>query len=139
MASVRHPFPPLLSQDSADIERWLLALNDVFAPAEVELIRKATEFAAPLYHGEADVTGAPLLEHALGSASILIGLHMDYETVAATALHAVPNHLADWREVLTARFGANVTRLVGGISDMERLRHFSEMREAAIADKQEAA
>jgi GTP pyrophosphokinase len=129
----------LLSQDSADIERWMLALNEVFAPAEVELIRKACEFAAPLYHDEVDVTGASLLQHALGSASILIGLHMDHETIAATALHAVPNHLQDWREVLTTRFGANVTRLVGGISDMERLRHFSEVSEAAIADKQEAA
>jgi GTP pyrophosphokinase len=129
----------LLSQDSADIERWMLALNEVLAPAEVELIRKACEFAAPLYHDEVDVTGASLLQHALGSASILIGLHMDHETIAATALHAVPNHLQDWREVLTARFGANVTRLVGGISDMERLRHFSEVSEAAIADKQEAA
>ncbi len=138
MASVQHPFPPLLSQDNADIERWLLALNDVYAPEEVALIRKACEFAAPLYHDEVDVTGASLLQHALGSASILIGLHMDHETVAATALHAVPNHLQDWREVLMARFGANVTRLVAGISDMERLRHFSELREA-IADKQEAA
>lgn len=139
MASIQHPFPPLLSQDSADIERWLLALNDVYAPDEVALIRKACEFAAPLYHDEVDVTGASLLQHALGSASILIGLHMDHETIAATTLHAVPNHLQDWREVLTARFGANVTRLVAGISDMERLRHFSEVRSAAIADKQEAA
>jgi (p)ppGpp synthase/HD superfamily hydrolase len=115
------------------------AFIDVFAPAEVALIRKACEFAAPLYHDEVDVTGASLLQHALGSASILIGLHMDHETIAAAALHAVPNHLEDWRVVLTARFGANVTRLVGGISDMERLRHFSEVRNAAIADKQEAA
>jgi GTP pyrophosphokinase len=129
----------LLSQDSVDIERWLLALNDVFAPTEVELIRKACEFVAPLYHDEVDVTGASLLQHALGSASILIGLHMDHETIAATALHAVPKQLPNWREVLTASFGANVTRLVAGISDMERLRHFSEIREAVIADKQEAA
>ncbi len=139
MASIQHPFPPLLSQDSADIERWLLVLNDVFVPVEVELIRAACQFAAPLYHDEVDVTGASLLQHAFGSAGILIGLHMDHEAVAATILHAVPGYLKDWQEVLPARCGANVTRLVGGISDMERLRHFSEVREAAIADKQEAA
>ncbi len=139
MVSIQHQFPPLASQDSADILSWLAALSEVFAPAEIALIRAACEFAAPLYHGQTDVTGTPLLEHALGSASILIGLHMDHETIAATVLHAVPAHLADWREVLTTRFGTNVTRLVGGISDMERLRHFSETREAAIEDKQEAA
>ncbi len=139
MVSVQHHFPPLASQDSADIQRWLAALSDAFAPAEIEVIRKACEFAAPLYHGQNDVTGKPLLQHAIGSASILIGLHMDHETIAATALHAVPNHLADWREVLTERFGRNVTRLVEGISDMERLRQFSEVGEAAFADKNEAA
>jgi len=139
VVSVQHHFPPLASQDSADIQRWLAALSDAFAPAEIEVIRKACEFAAPLYHGQNDVTGKPLLQHAIGSASILIGLHMDHETIAATALHAVPNHLADWREVLTERFGRNVTRLVEGISDMERLRQFSEVGEAAFADKNEAA
>ncbi len=139
MVSVQHHFPPLAGQDSADIQRWLAALSDAFAPAEIELIRNACEFAAPLYHGQADITGKPLLQYALGSASILIGLHMDHETIAATALHAVPNHLADWREVLTERFGRNVTRLVEGISDMERLRQFSEIREASIQDKNEAA
>ena len=139
MVSVQHHFPPLASQDSTDIQRWLAALSDAFAPAEIALIRQACEFAAPLYHGQTDVTGTPLLQHALGSASILIGLHMDHETIAATALHAVPNHLDDWKELLIARFGRNVTRLVEGISDMERLRQFSEVGEAAFADKNEAA
>ncbi len=139
MVSVQHHFPPLASQDSADIQLWLEALTDVFEAGEISLIRQACEFAAPLYHGQTDVTGKPLLQHALGSASILIGLNMDHETIAATALHAVPDHLADWREVLTARFGRSVTRLVEGISDMERLRQFSEVRETAFADKNETS
>ena len=139
MVSVQQQFPPLAGQDSADIQRCLAALSGVFAPAELSLIRDACEFAAPLYSGKDDVTGTPLLQHALGSASILINLHMDHETIAATVLHAVPELLADSREVLTARFGVNVARLVGGISDMERLRHFSEIRSAPSEDKEEAA
>ena len=98
MVSIQHQFPPLEGQDSADIQRWLAALSGVFAPAEIELIRKACEFAAPLYHGKTMATGMPLLQHALGSASILIGLHMDHETIAATALHAVPELLEGWSE-----------------------------------------
>ncbi len=85
------------------------------------------------------VTGTPLLQHALGSASILIGLHMDHETIAATALHAVPNYLDDWSEVLTERFGRNVTTLVDGISRMEQIRQFSEVRSPAAKDKDESA
>src|SRR5512135_842545 len=128
MVSIQHQFPPLAGEDSADIQQWLAALADVFAPAEIEVIRQACEFAAPLYHGKSEVTGTPLLQHALGSAAILIGLHMDHETIAATALHAVPSYVEGWKEELTARFGRNVTTLVEGISRMEQIRQFSEVR-----------
>ncbi len=139
MVSVQHNFPPLAGQDSADIQNWLAALSDVFTPAEIAVIRSACEFAAPLYHGKNEITGTPLLQHALGSAAILIGLHMDHETVAATALHAVPGFLDDWKEVLTERFGRNVTTLVEGISRMEQIRQFSEMRGPTSKDKDETA
>ena len=139
MVSIQHQFPPLAGQDSADIQNWLSALSDVFAPAEIEVIRKACEFAAPLYHGKSEITGAPLLQHALGSAAILIGLHMDHETIAATALHAVPSYLDDWAQVLTERFGRNVTTLVEGISRMEQIRQFSEVRSTTAKDKDETA
>jgi len=130
VVSIQHQFPPLAGEDSADIQNWLAALSDVYAPAEIELIRKACEFAAPLYHGKTVVTGTPLLQHALGSASILIGLNMDHETIAGTALHAVPELLEDWNGVLTERFGRNVTAMVDGISRMEQIRQFSEVRSA---------
>jgi GTP pyrophosphokinase len=138
MVSIQHQFPPLAGQDSADIQNWLAALSEVFAPAEIEVIRNACEFAAPLYHDKVELTGTPLLQHALGSASILIGLNMDHETIAATALHAVPNFLDDWHEVLTKRFGRNVTGMVDGISRMEHIRQFSEMRSPSN-DKEETA
>jgi GTP pyrophosphokinase len=137
VVSVQHHFPPLAGQDGAAIQHWLAALSEVFAPAEIELIRQACEFAAPLYHGQNEVTGTPLLQHALGSAAILIGLHMDHETIAATALHAVPSFLDDWNEVLTERFGRSVTGLVEGISRMEQIRQFSEMRSPDARNKDE--
>ncbi len=137
MVSVQHHFPPLAGEDSADIQHWLAALSSVYSPAEISLIRQACEFAAPLYHGQVDVTGTPLLRHALGSASMLIDLHLDHETVAATVLHAVPERLPDWAGVLGGRFGRNVTALVEGISRVERIRLFSEIRGAQ--DKDEAA
>jgi GTP pyrophosphokinase len=137
VVSVQHNFPPITGEDSADIRRWLAALSDVYAPAEIDLIRRACEFAAPLYHGQFAIAGAPLLPHALGSAGILIGLHLDHETIAATVLHAVPDFIEDWKEVLAERFGGNVAALVDGISRMERIRLFSEVRTAQ--DKDEAA
>ncbi|OIR08903.1 GTP pyrophosphokinase [mine drainage metagenome] len=139
MVSIQHQFPPLAGQDSADIQDWLSALSEVFAPAEMEVIRRACEFAAPLYHDKHEITGTPLLQHALGSASILIGLHMDHETIAAAALHAVPEYLDDWTKVLGERFGRNITVLVEGISRMEHIRQFSEIRNPNAKDKDDTA
>src|SRR3990167_6129734 len=137
MVSVQHNLPPLAGEDNADIQHWLAALSAAYPPAELALIRQACEFAAPLYHGQTEVTGMPLLRHALGAASILIGMRLDHETIAATVLHAVPDCLEDWAELLAGCFGRSVTALVEGISRVERIRLFSEMRGAQ--DKDEAA
>ena len=137
MVSIQHNFPPITGEDSADIQRWLDALSGVYQPEEIALIRRACEFAAPLYHGHAEITGASLLQHAFGSAAILIGLHMDHETIAAAILHAVPEYLEDYAEVLTGQFGRNVTSLVTGVSRVEQISQLSEIR--AATDKEEAA
>jgi GTP pyrophosphokinase len=103
------------------------SVSQTFAPAEVELIRDACEFAGKLYAGKVELTGAPLLYHALGAAGILAGMNMDYETLAATVLHAVPEYLDDWKEIVEQRFGTNVKVLVEGISRMEQIEQFSEI------------
>ena len=122
---------------SANFQSWLDGLATTFAPAEVEVIRRACELAEPLYDGQVELTGTPLIQHALGSAAILIGMHMDHETIAATILHAVPEYLDDWAEKLEKDFGATVKMLVEGISRMEKIRLFSEVLGAK--DQDEAA
>jgi GTP pyrophosphokinase len=135
MVSIRHDFPPVAGEDNADIQHWLTALSSVYSSGQIALIRQACEFAAPLYHSQFEVTGMPLLQHALGSASILVGMNIDHEAIAATVLHAVPDCLEGWAEALSERFGRNVTVLVEGISRVERIRLFSEMRDTKDSDE----
>ena len=116
------PTPKKSSASSESTQSWLDTLSKTFAAAEVELIRHACELAEPLYAGKAELTGTPLMQHALGSASLLVGMNMDHEMIAATILHAVPDYLDDWAPKLEQEFGANVKMLVEGISRM-RLRH----------------
>jgi GTP pyrophosphokinase len=120
-----------------NIRSWLDENSKNFTPEEFELIRKASALAEPLYNQQIGLTGTPILLHALGSAAILIGMHMDHETIAATILHAVPEFMDDWEERLDKNFGANVKMLVEGISRLERIRVFREVRETQ--DKNEAA
>ncbi len=118
-------------------QSWLEGLATTFPAAEVDVIRRACNLAEPLYDNQVGLTGTPLLQHALGSAEILVGMHLDHETIAATILHAVPEYLEDWPEKLEKEFGSNVTALVEGISRMEKIRLFSEV--SGAKDKDEAA
>ena len=127
MFSVHH-LPALSSTDSTSIQHWLDTLGTHFSEIEAETIRNACEFAAPLYEGQQEITGTPLLQHALGAAAILAGMGMDADTIAATVLHAVPAFLDDWKEEVSLRLGTEVKTLVEGISRMEQIRQFSEMR-----------
>jgi len=111
------------------------AVSKVFAPAEVDVIRNACELAEPLYAEHVELTGTPLLQHALGAAAILVGMNMDHETIAATILHAVPEYTDDWAEILEKKFGANVKMLVEGISRMEQIEQFSEMHRPDKSEK----
>ena len=127
MISTHHHLPTLSSTDSDNIRHWLAALQANFPAGEIETLRNACELAAPLYEGETEITGTPLLQHALGAATILAGMNMDAETIAATILHAVPEYLDDWQEEVSMRLGAGVQILVEGISRMEQIQQFSEM------------
>jgi len=113
-------------QSSEGIQAWLDTLAKPFAPEEVEVIARAWELAAPLYDGGIDLTGTPLMQQALGTASILAGMNMDHETIAAAILHAAPDYLDDWAEVLKTRFGANIGNLVEGLLRMERIQELSD-------------
>lgn len=135
MVSVHKKLSPLSAQGGGDIQAWLEAVSKKFSLLEVEVIRHAYELAEQLYAGHAELTGTPLLQHALGAAEILMGMNMDCETIAATILHAVPEYMDDWEKTLEARFGANITGLVEGISRMEQIQEFSEMEGLHEQDK----
>jgi GTP pyrophosphokinase len=137
MVSVTHKYSP--SSDQGDIQPWLDSLSRTFAPAEIGVIRRACEMALPLYAGRVELTGVPLMRHALGAASILVGMNMDHEAIAATLLHAAPAYLDEWMEKLTASFGANIAALVAGVARMEQIREFSEMEEGREKKKDDPA
>jgi len=90
--------------------------------ADVVRLRRAYEFAVPVYAGKLLGTGEPVLEHALGVTSTLAALRLDAETRIASILFALPQYLADCQEKLAADFGPAVAALVAGISKLNQLR-----------------
>ncbi len=135
MVSVTQSLSPNASQDAKDIALWLESLALHFKPEEIAEIRRAIEFAVPLYADATELTGVPVLQHALGTASILIGMNLDHEAMIAAILHALPDYLDAWMEQVATAFNANIVALVQGISRMEQIQIFSDLHKQEKADQ----
>lgn len=119
-----------------DTQVWIDSLSKHLSPSEVELVRQACELATLAYASHIELTGVPLLQHATGTAAILISLNMDAETIIATILYAAPAHIDNWQETLKARFGSNIVSLVEGILRIEQVQEFSEFEDLQAQDKE---
>ena len=115
-------------------ESWLASFAHIFTPAETAVVQRACHLAESLYAGKTSAIGAPLLQHALGTASILSGMNMDHETIAAAILQAAPGFLDNWQEKIQADLGANIEALIEGISRLEQIQDLG--REQLEKDQQ---
>ena len=58
-----------------------------YNPTEVEIIKKAYEYAKTLHEGQYRQSGEPYITHPLNVAYILAEMHADKDTVCAGLLH----------------------------------------------------
>ncbi len=116
------PGTPVIAALGPDAKSWMENFAVGLEVDEARVVRRALEFALPLYGERTVQTGERLSEHALGTAAILASLRMDHETLAAAVLHGIPGCLADWTEKLAREFGRSVLNLVEGVDRMGQVR-----------------
>ncbi|SET11570.1 GTP pyrophosphokinase [Nitrosospira multiformis] len=95
--------------------------GSIFSPTEIDLLREAQAFCEPLYMDKSLPNGELLSSHVDGVAAILAGLRVDSDTLAAGALHAVPEYLEGYEEELATAFGPTVAHLVEGVRRVGRI------------------
>ncbi len=93
-----------------------------FEPRDYDLIDRAYRFAELAHADQKRKSGEPYMMHPREVAGILADLRMDAPTLAAGLLHDV---LEDCRSIshvdLEREFGAEVTKLVDGVTKMDQL------------------
>jgi GTP pyrophosphokinase len=99
-----------------DPRRWLQDVGERLAPEERALLGRALAVALESYPGRIRPDGEPLLTHCREVASILAGLRLDAETLAAGLLSGVPEAVAEHEELLRERVGPAVASLVEGVA-----------------------
>jgi GTP pyrophosphokinase len=85
------------------------------------LLRRAFEFAAEHHATQTRRSGEPYVSHLLEVALILADLRLDVITLSAALLHDVIEDTQVSVANLTQRFGAEVARLVEGVTKISRL------------------
>jgi GTP diphosphokinase / guanosine-3',5'-bis(diphosphate) 3'-diphosphatase len=102
-------------------DELLAKVKEYLTPEKVALVENAYQYARKAHEGEFRLSGEPYVEHPITVATILADLRLDAYALSAALLHDVcENHgvpIAD----IEKEFGADVARLVDGVTKLSKL------------------
>jgi guanosine-3',5'-bis(diphosphate) 3'-pyrophosphohydrolase len=88
---------------------------------DLELLRRAYDFAAEQHHEQTRASGEPYLSHPLAVAHVLADMKLDVTTLCAALLHDVVEDTKIPLEQISDLFGPDVAQLVEGTTKISRL------------------
>nr|BEL00152.1 bifunctional (p)ppGpp synthetase/guanosine-3',5'-bis(diphosphate) 3'-pyrophosphohydrolase [Dehalococcoides mccartyi] len=90
-------------------------------PEKLTLLEEAYNYAAAAHAGQMRKSGEPFIEHPLNVAMTLADLQLDAATLSAALLHDVPEDANISLEQIDKKFGADVAKLVDGVTKLSKL------------------
>nr|WP_240048458.1 bifunctional (p)ppGpp synthetase/guanosine-3',5'-bis(diphosphate) 3'-pyrophosphohydrolase [Crenalkalicoccus roseus] len=99
--------------------------------ADLDLLERAAETAAHAHAGQTRENGEPYITHPIAVAEILAGYRLDAASIATALLHDVAEDTATGLKEIERRFGAEIARLVDGVTKLSRLELQSERTKQA--------
>ena len=90
--------------------------------SNLELIRRAYEFAREAHKGQKRISGEEFIEHPLETAKILAKLRLDDNSIIAALLHDVVEDTTISLKDIEEKFGKEVAELVDGITKITELK-----------------
>ena len=89
--------------------------------SDIELLRRAFDFAAEQHRTQLRKSGDPYLSHPLEVAHILADMKLDITTLCAALLHDVVEDTRVSTQRIAERFGQDIATLVEGVTKINRL------------------
>ncbi|HXG35610.1 MAG TPA: bifunctional (p)ppGpp synthetase/guanosine-3',5'-bis(diphosphate) 3'-pyrophosphohydrolase, partial [Dehalococcoidia bacterium] len=102
-------------------EALLKQVSKYLPPRGVALVQKAAEFAQACHEGQVRRSGDAVFTHPLSAALTIAELQLDAAAIAGALLHDVKEDCAVSDETLSKRFGAEVARLVDGVTKLGQI------------------
>lgn len=97
-----------------------------YNPEEVEIVKKAYEYADTLHQGQMRQSGEPYISHPLNVAYILADMHADKDTICAGLLHDTLEDTNITKEDIAHDFNQNVANLVDGVTKLAKMNFSSK-------------
>jgi len=104
-----------------DPSQWLAAVGDRLRDADQALLARALALALECYPERTNAHGEPLLTHCREVCSILAGLRLDAETLAAALASGLPAVEEGWHRRVEDMLGPQVAALVEGVARMGQI------------------
>ena len=119
-SGLENPLPSVIP-----FEDWVRALPREFEQRDIDRLRRAWDCVRAACAAQPEESAQSCLRQAVASATVLVGLDLDTDTVIAGLLHDLPRLGADCAPLMS-EFGKTVPSLIdgaaqlGGISDLHR-------------------
>ena len=111
----------------------LINLVKTYNPDEIEIIKKAYDYAAYLHEGQLRQSGEPYIIHPLNVAYILAEMHADRDTLCAGLLHDTLEDTNIAKEDIAHDFNQNIANLVDGVTKLSKM-NFSSKQDQNLAN-----
>ncbi|HKG57170.1 MAG TPA: bifunctional (p)ppGpp synthetase/guanosine-3',5'-bis(diphosphate) 3'-pyrophosphohydrolase [Candidatus Limnocylindrales bacterium] len=121
-----------LEPDLNELRSALLAtLARHYPQADLDAVGRALDLAVEAHAGQRRASGEPYVVHPIASAQILADLGLDPVAIEAALLHDVPEDTEYSLSDIEERFGAEVARLVDGVTKLSKFStHTHEQQQA---------
>jgi guanosine-3',5'-bis(diphosphate) 3'-pyrophosphohydrolase len=124
--------PTPTEPDLKALRKQLIAtVRGHYPQADLEPIGAAFDLAVEAHQGQVRATGEPYVTHPVASAQITAELGIDPVAVTAAILHDVPEDTEYGLSDIEERFGAEVARLVDGVTKLSKFSTHSHEQQQA--------
>lgn len=113
-------------QDFNELVKLLGQSNSTY---DIDKITKAYKFAEKAHGDQRRVSGIPYILHPTSVACILAELGMDTDAICAALLHDVVEDTPTTLEEVEKLFGADVARLIDGVTKISKLLFLQESKD----------
>ena len=124
-------FCPIIYFSMESIDALTEKLGSYLKAKEIELVKKAYNFASQAHTGQYRSSGDPYVSHPIAVANILSSFQMDQDSISAAMLHDVMEDSGTPKNVIEKEFNKNVATLVDGVSKLDKLQTSSRQEAQA--------